>query len=130
MAFSQFLISLYLWHAELRREMSFPTCSHRQFTCHKIQTFSLSPLQDLCFCVRKLGSQLLQTISSLEFLFLHCLPKIPNTLLNQDSHSHLSVSKRNNELHWTRQSTEQDTASTLSQQEKNLEMRKNKLRIF
>lgn len=41
MTFSQFLISLHFWHThtQLRTEMSFPTYSHRQFICHKIQTF-------------------------------------------------------------------------------------------
>lgn len=39
MTFSQFLISASLAYTELRTEMSFPTYSHRQFICHKIQTF-------------------------------------------------------------------------------------------
>lgn len=37
--FSVSYLSASLAHTELRTEMSFPTYSHRQFTCHKIQTF-------------------------------------------------------------------------------------------
>lgn len=47
MTFSQYL-PVSLAHMELRREMSFPTYSYRQFTCHKIKTSFLSPPQDFC----------------------------------------------------------------------------------
>lgn len=126
MTFSQFLISVSLAHTELRTEMSFPTYSHRQFTCHKIQTFfHPSKILALRKEVKLTTSPPNQQLFRVPFSTLF----IQDTEPSPKGQEFSPLNNQNTELLHAggSRALEQDPASCFSQQE---EMRKNKSKIL
>lgn len=106
MTFSQFLIPLHLWHTQRwDRQLPFPTYSHRQFTCHQIQTSSFS-LSKILAWHKEAGLTTSLNCQLLEFLFFflqkkkyiymlfyqdtECLNVLPS-----EGYSHLLITNQN-----------------------------------